>query len=182
MERNPYIMIPYCPCKHDKSRRTLNIMHWIKHRTLKSHLCWISFLSWPLIMAVNHLPQSRTIIMFCFEKMRKPIKHFTNVVYENKWTIYALQSWLHHPIILQFFWIYSQRKQNIHLDLKRPHTIANNVQAILKESKQNSHKYAQGARRYTYLHNHVNEDQPQTAQKMIQVGTGIASSLFSEGK
>lgn len=185
MERNAYIMIPYCPCKHDKSKRTLNIVHWIKHRTLTGHLCWISFASWPLIIAVSHPHQSRTIIMFCLKEMRGPIMHFIKLVYENKQTIYSMQSWLHHPIILRFFRMYSQRKQNIHLDLKRPHTIANNVQAILKESKQNSHKYAQGARRYTYHHNHVNEDQPQTAKikkRKIQVGTGIASSLFSEGK
>ncbi len=109
--------------------------------------------------------------------------HITNVVHENKWTLYALQSRLHHPIILQFFRLYSQRKQNIHPDLKRPHTIANNLQAILKDSKQNSNKSAQGAYYCTYFHNHVNEDQSQTApKKKIQVGTGIASSLFSEGK
>lgn len=178
MERNSYIMIPYCPCKHE-SKRTLNIMHWIKHRTLKGHLCWISF---PLVIAVSHLHQSRTITMFCLKQMRKPMKHIPNVVHENKWTLYALQSRLHHPIILQFFRMHSQRKQNIHLDLKRPHTIANNLQAILKDSKQNSHKSAQGAYRCTYLHNHVNEDQSQTAKKMIQVGTGITSSLFREGK
>lgn len=76
----------------------------------------------------------------------------------------------------------SQRKENIHLDPKRPNTIANNLQAILQDSKQNSDKYEQGAYCYTYLHNHVNEDQSQTAKKMIQVGMGIASSLFSEGK
>lgn len=159
MKRNAYIMIPYCPCKHDKSKRTLNIVHWIKHWTLTGHLCWISFPGWPLIMAANHPRQSRTIIMFCLKEMRRPIMHFMKI------SELYMQSRLRRAIILRFFRMYSQRTQNIHLDLKRPHTIANNVQAILKESKQNSHKYAQGTRRYTYHHNHVNEDQPQTAKK-----------------
>lgn len=75
------------------------------------------------------------------------------MVYENEWTVYALQSWLQHPIILQFYSKYSQRKQHIHLDLKKPHTSANNIQTILKDSKQNSHKYAQGVYcLQTYLH------------------------------
>lgn len=43
--------------------------------------------------------------------------------------------------------------------------VFNNLQAILKDSKQNSHQYAQAAQRCTYLRNHVNEDQSQTAKK-----------------
>lgn len=84
----------------------------------------------------------------------------------------------HNPPVLQD--VFTEEAK--YSDLKRPHAIANNLQAILKDSKQNSQKYAQGAYRYTYLNNHVNEDQFQTAKKMIQVGTGIASSPFSKGK
>lgn len=53
-------------------------------------------------------------------------------MHENKLTIYAPQRWVHHPLILLFFRMYSQRKKHIYLDVKRLYTIANNLQAILK--------------------------------------------------
>lgn len=163
MERNSYIMIPYCPCKHDKSKRTLNIMHWIKHSSLKGHLCWISF---PQLTS-GHSCQSppvkdnRNALLKANEKTNNAYHKFMNCVRSSE-----LGSSSHNPTVLQD----GQAKYS--------HTIT--TKSNQGPQTKLSYMHRQCTTTHTVPPQLFKEALPK--KKKIQVGAGKASSLFREGK